>query len=215
MMFSEALAIATVANMTQKHELGAKFTRRANQIQAWYLKHLWSDESQWFGVYKQGLEFTGMGGCTQNSLQNKSDPTCCCVAPGQNKGHYANFSVCPTTKLPPSPGNATQCKKEALTPDGRSSSWQCGKAVTVRELLGLGPPFYFGIVPGEATGTKFDTMWSALFDSKEGFWGDFGPTTVERASTCFNKSQDLEASSASPLLVLTLVLTLVLIQCES
>ena len=28
-----------------------------------------------------------------------------------------------------------------------SSAWPCDQPVTVRELLGLGPPYYFGIVP--------------------------------------------------------------------
>jgi hypothetical protein len=86
--------------------------------------------------------------------------------------------------------------------------------VNVRELLGLGPAYYFGITPklaqnelqqseaeaaavdsgagAAAAGSKYDKMWSSLFDAKEGFWGEFGPTTVARRETCFNHSQDLE-----------------------
>ena len=40
--------------------------------------------------------------------------------------------------------------------------------------------------------TKYDGMWASLFDEKEGFWGKYGPTTVARRETCFNRSQDLE-----------------------
>ena len=40
--------------------------------------------------------------------------------------------------------------------------------------------------------TKYDGMWASLFDEKGGFWGKYGPTTVARRETCFNRSQDLE-----------------------
>ena len=75
-----------------------------------------------------------------------------------------------------------------------SSIWPCDEPVTVRELLGLGPPYYFGITPVKHEGgaTKFDGMWPTLFDAETGFWGEFGPTTVERGATCFNKSQDVQ-----------------------
>ena len=75
-----------------------------------------------------------------------------------------------------------------------SSIWPCDEPVTVRELLGLGPPYYFGITPVQrgGGGTKFDGMWATLFDAENGFWGEFGPTTVERGATCFNKSQDIQ-----------------------
>ena len=62
----------------------------------------------------------------------------------------------------------------------------------MRELLGLGPPYYFGITPKDEGGTKYDGMWSTLFDADAGFWGEFGPTTVERGATCFNHTQDME-----------------------
>ena len=35
-------------------------------------------------------------------------------------------------------------------------------------------------------------MWASVFDAEDGFWGEFGPTTVARRETCFNHSQDLE-----------------------
>lgn len=35
-------------------------------------------------------------------------------------------------------------------------------------------------------------MWASVFDAEDGFWAEFGPTTVARRETCFNHSQDLE-----------------------
>jgi hypothetical protein len=73
--------------------LATIFTTRAAYIQQWYLKNMWSDESEFFGVYKQGLEFDGMGGCTTATLHNQTDSGCCCVAESNPTGHYANFST--------------------------------------------------------------------------------------------------------------------------
>jgi hypothetical protein len=70
--------------------------------------------------------------------------------------------------------------------------WPCDSVVNVRELLGLGPAYYFGITPKQPKPSKYDGMWSALFDAEGGFWAPWGPTTVERRATCFNHSQDLE-----------------------
>ena len=52
----------------------------------------------------------------------------------------------------------------------------------------------FGITPKQSTGSsKYDGMWKALFDEKDGFWGEYGPTTVvRRENTCFNYTQDTE-----------------------
>ena len=98
MMWAEALAIATVANSTGRNaSLATKFQRRAEWVRAWYLDHLWSEKSKFLAVYKQGAEFTGMGGCTDNTRKNLTDGGCCCLKPGTRArtGHYANFSMCP------------------------------------------------------------------------------------------------------------------------
>lgn len=69
-------------------------------------------------------------------------------------------------------------------------SWPCNTTANVRELLGLGPPYYFEIVPQSSTGpTKYDAEWKQL-DDPMGFRAQFGPTTVERRSPCFNQTQD-------------------------
>ena len=157
MMISEAAAIATVANATGNTTLGSIFTTRAEIVKEFWLSHMWNAESQFIGVYKEGAEFSGMGGCTEATLHNQSDSLCCCVPAGDNVGHYANFSVCNADPLPPSPGNTTQCALESRSSDpNQASKWPCNKAVSVRELLGLGPSYYFGIIPQSSTGaTKY------------------------------------------------------------
>ena len=73
MMWSEARAIATVANATGNATLAAQFDRRASWIQQWYLEHLWSEEAQWLTVFKEGRTFHGPGGCSGNTLKNQSE----------------------------------------------------------------------------------------------------------------------------------------------
>ena len=155
MMWSEALAIALVANSTSNKALAAKFEKRAAWIREWYLDKLWSGEVQFLAVYKQGAEFSSMGGCTSNTAKNVTDPGCCCITPGTRPlaGHYQNFTKCPASwvyKTAASPGNVTQCKSigpgsEAQTcsiPGEKcgnayhASLWPCDEPVTVRELLG-------------------------------------------------------------------------------
>jgi hypothetical protein len=79
--------------------------------------------------------------------------------------------------------------------------WPCNYTVKVRELLSLGPAYYFQLPPKGAVEapTKYDRMWPLLFDSTKGFWGEFGPTTVERGHRCFNQTQDqAECNWAGP-----------------
>lgn len=60
----------------------------------------------------------------------------------------------------------------------------------VRELLGLGPAYYFKVVPPSSSGpSKYERMWPQLFDP-EGFWAEWGPTTAERRHRCFNMTLD-------------------------
>ena len=59
----------------------------------------------------------------------------------------------------------------------------------MRELLGLGPPYYFEIVPRSEGGGKYDVEWAQLEDP-DGFAAEWGPTTAERRSPCFNQTQD-------------------------
>ena len=79
-------------------------------------------------------------------------------------GHYENFTECPPEwvyNTPRSPGNLTQCKsigpgagaQTCTVPgaqcgsDPHASSWPCDEVAAVRELLGVGPAYYFGITP--------------------------------------------------------------------
>jgi hypothetical protein len=84
------------------------------------------------------------------------------------------------------------CSGQAIEAGNAPAVWPCDSVVNVRELLGLGPAYYFGITPKQPKPSKYDGMWSALFDAEGGFWAPWGPTTVERRATCFNHSQDLE-----------------------
>lgn len=204
MMYSEALAISTVANATGEITMAEKFVQRAGWIREWYLKYLWNSDLDWLTVYKEGVEFTGEGGCTMATKKHEVDVECCCVSgtPDPN-GPYKDFMSCPTNPPfePQSPGNYTQCSAQAQlrSPDGKrgSSSWECGKPVAVRELLGLGPPYYFGIIPSSdeqdpvGDASRYDQMWPLLFNQDSGFWAKFGPTTTARGHTCFNKSRDM------------------------
>ena len=212
MFWSDARAIATVARLVGNTSLASQFEQRAAWIREWYLEHLWSDEAQFLGVYKQGVALTGRagGGCTTATMRGEDDPSCCCIKEMPSPpGRYENFSVCagPPPVLPVAPQNRTACTaarqftKPGSSPPTTSSLWQCGAAAPVRELLGLGPAYYFGMMPtaNDGQATKYDGMWSALFDAKAGFWGKFGPTTVERRSVCFNVSQDsAECNWAGP-----------------
>ena len=57
-------------------------------------------------------------------------------------------------------------------------TWKCNAPAGVRELLGLGPPYYFGIVPKSESGaTKYDVEWAQLEDPM-GFKAKWGPTTA-------------------------------------
>ena len=59
-----------------------------------------------------------------------------------------------------------------------TKTWKCNAPAGVRELLGLGPPYYFGIVPKSESGaTKYDVEWAQLEDPM-GFKAKWGPTTA-------------------------------------
>ena len=187
---------------------------QCHDICARYLENLWNDNTKFLAVYKQGATVaTGMGGCSAATRRNQTDAGCCCIREGSRllTGHYENFTLCPPSSVydrPASPGNVSQCFSigpgshaqtctvpgQTCGADRHSSLWPCDETVTVRELLALGPPYYFGITPKQPHGgaTKFDGMWETLFDGNAGFWAEFGPTTVERGATCFNHSQDTE-----------------------
>ena len=86
-----------------------------------------------------------------------------------------------------------------------NQSFACNATVPVRELLGLGPPWYFEIPPGNtgihsvdaASGgggggsdqdANYLAAWEQLFDP-EGFQAVWGPTTAEQRHRCFNWSK--------------------------
>ena len=163
MMFAEAEAIATIANSLNQTELAANFTRRAEFLRETILDVMWSDELQFFAVYKINLFNNERWKCSYNgTIVGDSSSAVASTAVGRGK-----IAGCPPM-------------------------WPCNHTVTVRELLGLSPPWYFGVVPETTTGkpTKYEAAWKVLFDPVNGFEAKFGPTTAERQHKCFNMSQD-------------------------
>jgi hypothetical protein len=183
MMYSEALAIAEFALQIGAPGADAtaqKFTARAKKIQQWYLANLWDESIEFFGVFKPAWPY-GNTGCVNSSTALLLDAA---GAPLQDDGSTSKNTVgCPPK---------WQC--DAVGAGMNSTSHQRGGAATplpgVRELLGLGPAYYFQIVPKDTAGAKFDQMWQQLFDADGGFWAEWGPTTAERRHPCFNMSQD-------------------------
>ena len=161
MKYGDALAIAELATQLGNSGVARVFTQRAGWIQSEYLKLLWNPEIEFFAVYKENLQGNGKFHC---SAKSSSRSVAAAIQPeGQQRS-----------------GNKPGCPIE----------WPCNKPAGVRELLGLGPPYYFGIVPKSEEGaTKYDVEWAQL-DDPMGFLAPFGPTTAERRSPCFNQTQD-------------------------
>lgn len=77
----------------------------------------------------------------------------------------------------PPPGNVT-CPP----------AWPTGQLVSVRELLGLSSPWYWGVIPhGDDAVAKYAQSWAQLGDP-QGFLGRWGPRTAERRHPCYNYS---------------------------
>ena len=74
-MISEAAVIAKVAALVNNKTVADTFTRRAAALKSWFLANMWSEESKFVGVYKEGVELSGSGGCTTLTLQNQTDST--------------------------------------------------------------------------------------------------------------------------------------------
>ena len=161
MKYGDALAIAELATELGDGALAATYTQRAAWIQEEYLKLLWNEGIQFFAVYKENIQ-------------------------GNGKFHCANG----TSSTQVTSSSTEALASEGPHPPGCPIEWACNKPADVRELLGLGPPYYFHLAPTSTTGaTKYDVEWKQLSDP-QGFKAEFGPTTVERRSKCFNQTLD-------------------------
>lgn len=129
-MWADAVAIAKLARLARKDDIGERFEKKAESLRTTMLKLLWDDKRQFFfPVYKNDEE---------------------------RDGH----------------------KIKALTKtyeDGQFVGDSHG-----RELIGY-VPWQFNMI---ARDKKYDAAWSKLMD-RDGFYSDFGPSTVERNDPMF------------------------------
>ena len=129
-MWADAVAIAKLARLAGKDDIGERFEKRAESLKTTMLKLLWDDKRQFFfPVYKNDEE---------------------------RDGH----------------------KIKALTKtyeDGQFAGDSHG-----RELIGY-VPWQFNMLDRDK---KYEAAWSKLRD-RDGFYSDFGPSTVERNDPMF------------------------------
>jgi hypothetical protein len=105
-----------------------------------------------------------------------------------------NMTGCWRFRTPGCPPSTSWHNEEYNT----NHSWACNTTVGVRELLGLGPPWYFGVPPPTMAMHKYLTSWEQLFDP-QGFQAKWGPTTAEQRHRCFNYTQSThECNWAGP-----------------
>ena len=85
------------------------------------------------------------------------------------------------------------CKRPRACPPERG--WPNGQRVSVRELMGLSSPWYFGAVPSEnaAAAAKYAAAFKQLNDPG-GFGARWGPRTTERRSNCYNFSNSAQCN---------------------
>ena len=85
------------------------------------------------------------------------------------------------------------CHRPRKCPPERG--WPVGKRVTVRELMGLSSPWYFGAVPSDDVGVaaKYAQAFAQL-DDPGGFAAKWGPRTTERRHECYNFSNHAQCN---------------------
>ena len=111
-------AIAALAAQLGNATLAATFAQRAAWIQREYLALLWNPEIEFFSVYKENLQNNSKYHCGAGP-----DATAAAGAGQQGRAAAGNKPGCPL-------------------------AWPCNKPAGVRELLGLGPPYYCPGPPG-------------------------------------------------------------------
>jgi hypothetical protein len=193
MFYGNAMGIAALATELGETALATNFTQRAATIRKMYLRLLWNPEIEFFAVWKDGSPAKRGPHNATNGIPF-GFPKWVCGSGAPNGGPPQTPSSLATTTmdpvsltsfdlLPPVPTRPVHCPQTI-----KNYSWACNKTVGVRELLGLGPPWYFEVPPTNGSG-KYQTSWSQLFD-EQGFKAKWGPTTVERRDRCFNWTAD-------------------------
>lgn len=202
MFYGNALAISRIAAATGNTNVAAEWAERADTIRTMYLKLLWNTDVDFFTVYKDGSPARQGQANSTNGLPFGFPNDICGIPSGSalplpppqpEPWRYRPFG-CPVTS-----SWHNQYKYS-------NQSFACNATVPVRELLGLGPPWYFEIPPGNTGVHSVDAVayggggggsdqdanylaaWEQLFDP-EGFQAVWGPTTAEQRHRCFNWSK--------------------------
>ena len=84
MMWAEAVAIATIATHAGNATLAGIYTERAGWLRAMYLELLWSDDVEFFSVYKLNPQGNANWACncTENPTCDTASPDAGAAAPG-------------------------------------------------------------------------------------------------------------------------------------
>eukprot|EP01043_Picozoa_sp_COSAG02_P030829 COSAG02_NODE_1986_length_10180_cov_38.805575_10_plen_511_part_00 len=197
MFYGNALAIAKLASAVGDTALAANFSGRARAIRNMYMHLLWNPAIDFFAVYKDGTNAkAGKHNATNgipfgaNSVDDRNAKWVC--GSGYPNGPPRTPAPAPNRRGP-IPVRPQHCPQTII-----NYSWPCNATVGVRELLGLGPPWYFEVPWKSSSSAKYMKSWQTLFDP-DGFQARWGPTTVERRNRCFNWTADTgECNWAGP-----------------
>jgi hypothetical protein len=122
-----------------------------------YLGLLWNPEIDFFAVWKDGTPAKAGPHNRTNGIPFGS-PKWICGSGSPDGGPPPPPPPPPPQELqePEQEGGGLQLPPVPIRPlhcpqTISNYSWPCNKTVQVRELLGLGPPWYFGVPPDDAT----------------------------------------------------------------
>jgi hypothetical protein len=200
MYYGNALALSKIAAATGDTTAAAEWVKRAASIRQMYLELLWNDKLDFFAVYKDGSPARAGKANATNGLPFGFPNDVCGVPDGHALPMPQPSGLCVNES------EAWRCRPQGCPP---SSSWhdsykyvndsiKCNTTVDVRELLGLGPPWYFEVPEATTASAKYVKSWEQLFD-EEGFMARWGPTTAEQRHRCFNMTHSThECNWAGP-----------------
>ena len=173
MFYGNAMGIAALATELGQTGLAANFTHRAETIREMYLRLLWNPEISFFAVWKDGSPAKRGPHNATNGIPF-GFPKWVCGSGTPNGGPSTDPPPRPPDfLLPPVPARPLHCPQTI-----ENFSWACNKTVGVRELLGLGPPWYFQ-VPRLNDSAKYQVSWAQLFDD-QGFQAKWGPSSPNK-----------------------------------
>ena len=145
---SHLQAISKIAAATGNASLAAEWADRAASIRTMYLDLLWNPELDFFAVYKDGSPSRRGQANDTNGLPFGFPGQVCGFPPG------AALPAPPPPKVDPWRYRPYGCGPSWSWHDQykyANDSFACNTTVAVRELLGLGPPWYgnFDIISGQ------------------------------------------------------------------